>query len=61
MLSRVLLPQPDGPTTVTNSLSAMSSETRSSAVKESLPSAKVLLTPWTEIFAGVVIGAPAIR
>ena len=60
MLSNVLLPQPDGPTTVTNSLSAMSSETWSRAVNVSLPRAKVLVTPWTEILGEVFIGAPAI-
>jgi hypothetical protein len=57
------LPHPEGPTTVTNSLSAMSSDTPSSATNSSFFRGKVLRTSCTEIFAlvVVVIVVPAIR
>ena len=49
----VLLPQPDGPISATNSPAAMSSETSASAWTDlPRPSAKDLLTPSTRICAG---------
>lgn len=56
-LSRVLLPHPDGPTTVTNSSSPMSSDTSSRAVKVVRFIGKVRETFRKEILA--FIGSPA--
>ena len=47
--SRVVLPEPDGPTTARNSRSATSSDTRSSALR---PPPYDLETSWNEIAAG---------
>ena len=59
MFSRVDLPQPDGPTTVTNSQSAMSRSTFCSAWNGLPPTSNVRLVERKEIFS--VIGVPAIR
>jgi hypothetical protein len=60
MPSSVLLPHPDGPTTATNSSSAMSSDTSSSAVNVVSFKGKVFTTSRKEILAGVAIGAVVI-
>lgn len=59
MLIRVDLPQPDGPTTVTNSWSAMSRLTPPSAVKDAPFNGKVFTTSRKVILLFIV--APASR
>jgi hypothetical protein len=59
MFISVDLPHPEGPTTVTNSRSAMSRSTLSKAWKGLPPTSKVRLMERKEIFS--VIGVPAIR
>ena len=56
-LRAVVPPSPDGPTTATNSRSAMSSDTRSTATNPAPLTWKVQLVSWNEIF--VFIAAPA--
>ena len=57
MAMAVDLPQPDGPTTVTNSPSAMASEKRSSAVKRDPSGAAKSRDTASKAILGATLGA----